>query len=148
MESLERRQPAWRVTAEIGSEEGVTAAASTSDLHWGEYERMDWGRIHEGVKSVAKHHVCHCGARFLATALQACISRLSMPGLSGLTAFSLAVQHVSSWHATGDQAASCYCMRKGLIRKAHLAHNMKKWAAKHQGMCENTHSPILHCSSP
>jgi hypothetical protein len=24
-------------------------------------------------------------------------------------------------------------MRKGLIRKAHLAHNMKKWAAKHPG---------------
>lgn len=22
-------------------------------------------------------------------------------------------------------------MRKGLIRKAHLAHNLKKWAAKH-----------------
>ena len=27
--------------------------------------------------------------------------------------------------------ASCYCVRKGLIRKAHLAHNLKKWAAKH-----------------
>lgn len=24
-------------------------------------------------------------------------------------------------------------MRKGLIRKAHLAHNLKKWAAKHPG---------------
>ena len=24
-------------------------------------------------------------------------------------------------------------MRKGLIRKAHLAHNLKKWAAKHSG---------------
>jgi len=31
----------------------------------------------------------------------------------------------------GAQAASSYCMRKGLIRKAHLAHNLKKWAAKH-----------------
>lgn len=37
------------------------------------------------------------------------------------------------WCRTGDQAASCYCMRKGLIRKAHLAHNLKKWAAKHPG---------------
>ena len=26
-----------------------------------------------------------------------------------------------------------YCVRKGLIRKAHLAHNAKKWAAKHPG---------------
>ncbi len=24
-------------------------------------------------------------------------------------------------------------MRKGLIRKAHLAHNLKKWSAKHPG---------------
>lgn len=31
----------------------------------------------------------------------------------------------------GRQHASCYCVRKGLIRKAHLAHNLKKWAAKH-----------------
>lgn len=27
--------------------------------------------------------------------------------------------------------ASSYCIRKGLIRKAHLAHNLKKWNAKH-----------------
>ena len=27
--------------------------------------------------------------------------------------------------------ASSYCFRKGLIRKAHLAFNVKKWAAKH-----------------
>lgn len=31
----------------------------------------------------------------------------------------------------GEQASSSYCVRKGLIRKAHLAHNLKKWAAKH-----------------
>lgn len=31
----------------------------------------------------------------------------------------------------GRQHACCYCVRKGLIRKAHLAHNLKKWAAKH-----------------
>ena len=33
----------------------------------------------------------------------------------------------------GRQWASCYCVRKGLIRKAHLAHNLKKWSAKHPG---------------
>ena len=31
----------------------------------------------------------------------------------------------------GRQIASSYCIRKGLIRKAHLAFNAKKWAAKH-----------------
>lgn len=31
----------------------------------------------------------------------------------------------------GQQIACCYCIRKGLIRKAHLAFNAKKWAAKH-----------------
>ena len=41
--------------------------------------------------------------------------------------------HSNACSAAGEQAASCYCMRKGLIRKAHLAHNMKKWAAKHPG---------------
>lgn len=29
--------------------------------------------------------------------------------------------------------ASSYCVRKGLIRKAHLAHNLAKWVAKHPG---------------
>lgn len=33
--------------------------------------------------------------------------------------------------SAGEQCASSYCVRKGLIRKAHLAHNLKKWAAKH-----------------
>lgn len=31
----------------------------------------------------------------------------------------------------GLQVASSYCIRKGLIRKAHLAFNTKKWAAKY-----------------
>ncbi len=33
--------------------------------------------------------------------------------------------------SSGGQHACCYCFRKGLIRKAHLCHNTKKWAAKH-----------------
>ena len=33
--------------------------------------------------------------------------------------------------SSGHQHACCYCFRKGLIRKAHLCHNTKKWAAKH-----------------
>mmetsp|Transcript_2633 Transcript_2633/g.7837 ORF Transcript_2633/g.7837 Transcript_2633/m.7837 type:complete len:443 (-) Transcript_2633:1024-2352(-) len=76
-EALSRR-PAWRVTNELGRDEEITSGASCSDLHWGEYERFDWGRVHQG-----------------------------------------------------GQAASSYCMRKGLCRKAHLAHNLKKWGAKH-----------------
>lgn len=37
------------------------------------------------------------------------------------------------WHRilAGEQVASSYCVRKGLIRKAHLAHNLAKWVAKH-----------------
>eukprot|EP01026_Neomeris_dumetosa_P058956 TRINITY_DN5502_c1_g1_i7.p1 TRINITY_DN5502_c1_g1~~TRINITY_DN5502_c1_g1_i7.p1 ORF type:complete len:445 (-),score=52.52 TRINITY_DN5502_c1_g1_i7:235-1569(-) len=30
----------------------------------------------------------------------------------------------------GKQYVGCYCVRKGLIRKAHLAFNIKKWASK------------------
>ncbi|KAK9826378.1 hypothetical protein WJX81_005431 [Elliptochloris bilobata] len=39
------------------------------------------------------------------------------------------------WDAVhkGAQWASAYCVRKGLTRKAHLAHNARKWAAKHPG---------------
>ena len=33
--------------------------------------------------------------------------------------------------SSGEQHTCCYCFRKGLIRKAHLCHNTKKWAAKH-----------------
>ena len=36
-------------------------------------------------------------------------------------------------HAAGHQIASSYCVRKGLIRKAHLAHNLRKWNAKFPG---------------
>lgn len=55
VEGLQRRQPAWRVTVDTGHEEGVTSAATTSDLHWGEYERMDWERIHDGGSPTAVH---------------------------------------------------------------------------------------------
>eukprot|EP01025_Chloroclados_australasicus_P033285 TRINITY_DN3389_c0_g1_i1.p1 TRINITY_DN3389_c0_g1~~TRINITY_DN3389_c0_g1_i1.p1 ORF type:complete len:450 (-),score=50.64 TRINITY_DN3389_c0_g1_i1:324-1673(-) len=30
----------------------------------------------------------------------------------------------------GEQYTGCYCVRKGLIRKAHLAFNIKKWVSK------------------
>ena len=60
VEGLQRRHPAWRVTADTGHEEGVTSAAMTSDLHWGEYERMDWERIHDGEyeKQCRVHSAC------------------------------------------------------------------------------------------
>ncbi|KAK9815849.1 hypothetical protein WJX72_010743 [[Myrmecia] bisecta] len=72
------RRPEWHVVRIDGEGEEVCQAAQESFLHWGEYERIDWARVHEG-----------------------------------------------------KQHASSYCVRKGLIRKAHLAHNLKKWAAKH-----------------
>ena len=31
----------------------------------------------------------------------------------------------------GEVVANCYCIRKGLIRKAQLAYTMRKWSAKH-----------------
>ncbi len=48
VEAFQRRRPHWRATAETGCGESLAPDASTSDLHWGEYERMDWARIHEG----------------------------------------------------------------------------------------------------
>lgn len=39
--------------------------------------------------------------------------------------------HTTNLNASaGGQVVSSYCIRKGLIRKAHLAHNLKKWNAK------------------
>ena len=46
---------------------------------------------------------------------------------------------IRSWGVTsagddctaGEQIVSMYCIRKGLIRKAHLAMNLKKWNTKH-----------------
>lgn len=73
-----RRRPQWKVTEEQGEGETITPAASLSQLHWGEYERFDWDRVHKG-----------------------------------------------------GQAASSYCVRKGLCRKSYLAYNLKKWGAKH-----------------
>ncbi|CAD7701436.1 unnamed protein product [Ostreobium quekettii] len=37
-----------------------------------------------------------------------------------------------NWSAIerGDQHCNCYCIRKGLIRKAQFAHNLKKWSLK------------------
>ncbi len=35
-------------------------------------------------------------------------------------------------------------MRKGLIRKAHLAHNLQKWAAKHKGSALAAATPETH----
>jgi hypothetical protein len=35
-------------------------------------------------------------------------------------------------------------VRKGLIRKAHLAHNLQKWAAKHKGSALAAATPETH----
>ncbi|KAL3152686.1 hypothetical protein ABBQ38_012281 [Trebouxia sp. C0009 RCD-2024] len=70
------RRPEWAVTVQTTDCDGETI--KDNDLfYWGEYEGIDWERVH-----------------------------------------------------AGQQHACCYCFRKGLIRKAHLCHNTKKWAAK------------------
>ncbi|DBA82917.1 TPA: hypothetical protein ACH3X1_006707 [Trebouxia sp. C0004] len=74
------RRPEWTVNrTELTAEEAVECAGNDESLfYWGEYEGIDWEKVH-----------------------------------------------------SGEQHACCYCFRKGLIRKAHLCHNTKKWAAKH-----------------
>ncbi|DBA82238.1 hypothetical protein WJX79_003267 [Trebouxia sp. C0005] len=74
------RRPEWTVNRiELTAEEAVDCSGSGESLfYWGEYEEIDWEKVH-----------------------------------------------------SGEQHACCYCFRKGLIRKAHLCHNTKKWAAKH-----------------
>ncbi len=59
---------------------------------------------------------------------ESCPSLLSRVASHRSAAFQARLLH---WHCAGEQWASSYCIRKGLIRKAHLAHNLKKWAAKH-----------------
>eukprot|EP00937_MAST-01D_sp_MAST-1D-sp2_P002412 g2412.t1 len=44
----------------------------------------------------------------------------------------------------GAIQASCYCTRRGLIRKANLAHNVRKWAAKHPGSALAAAAPETH----
>ncbi|DBB15952.1 hypothetical protein WJX82_005797 [Trebouxia sp. C0006] len=74
------RRPEWTVSrTESTAEDAVVCSGGDDSLfYWGEYEGIDWEKVH-----------------------------------------------------SGEQHACCYCFRKGLIRKAHLCHNTKKWAAKH-----------------
>lgn len=74
------RRPEWTVNRiELTAEDAAECSGIDDSLfYWGEYEGIDWEKVH-----------------------------------------------------SGEQHACCYCFRKGLIRKAHLCHNTKKWAAKH-----------------
>lgn len=75
-----KRRPEWTVTNNAFESQESEARQEYHDslFFWGEYESIDWDKVH-----------------------------------------------------AGHQHACCYCFRKGLIRKAHLCHNTKKWAAKH-----------------
>lgn len=44
-----QRRPWWQVACIVGEGEEVSQAASSSRFHWGEYERIDWGMVHEGT---------------------------------------------------------------------------------------------------
>jgi len=50
---------------------------------------------------------------------------------AGAAGRSLGGGAASAGRRAGAVWASSYCVRKGLTRKAHLAHNTRKWAAKH-----------------
>jgi len=55
-----RRRPEWEVTEVEGTAEGT----ATSQLHWGEYEGIDWERVHQGCVTSSVHfltttaHLC------------------------------------------------------------------------------------------
>lgn len=42
------RRPEWEVTVIDGEGEELDPAVQRSDFHWGEYERIDWERVHSG----------------------------------------------------------------------------------------------------
>jgi hypothetical protein len=50
-------RPAWRVTSVEGEGFDPHPVTSTSRLHWGEYERVDWGRVHEGATTASSYCV-------------------------------------------------------------------------------------------
>ncbi len=64
-------------------------------------------------------------------ALLACMQAVSIAAICSLRRVATGGHKKLPALLAGRQCASSYCVRKGLIRKAHLAHNLKKWAAKH-----------------
>ena len=102
-----------------GQGDTIAPEASCSDFHWGEYERIDWQRVHQGPDPATRNCLSVVlRSPFYATYSASLIFKLRL--ITGL-------------HAAGHQIASSYCVRKGLIRKAHLAHNLRKWNAKFPG---------------
>lgn len=47
LEALSER-PEWTATCLRSEGEIIAPEASCSDFHWGEYERIDWERVHQG----------------------------------------------------------------------------------------------------
>ena len=43
------RRPEWKVTVIEGEGEELDPAVTKSNFHWGEYERIDWERVHQGA---------------------------------------------------------------------------------------------------
>ena len=44
-----RSRPEWEVRVVERAEEEPAEGTSSSHLHWGEYEGIDWERVHRGV---------------------------------------------------------------------------------------------------
>ena len=122
--SLSRR-PEWHMTVLDGQDDVVHPDAQHSDFHWAEYERIDWERVYSG------------GTFIGCNGLLSCVSTTTQLAELQPAKYALKLQFEHRQHTmcraccAGNQATSSYCVRKGLIRKAHLAHNLKKWAAKH-----------------
>ena len=108
------RRPDWLVTVQ-NTECGESNLSGVSLFFWGEYESINWEQVHTGEASV----------------LYTCLPATNLLLVHLISGFSTQSVYFAMFCSLGQQHACCYCFRKGLIRKAHLCHNTKKWAAKH-----------------
>ena len=44
-----QRRPEWEVLVVERTGEGAAEGTASSHLHWGEYEGIDWERVHKGA---------------------------------------------------------------------------------------------------
>ncbi|KAJ1989496.1 tubulin--tyrosine ligase [Dimargaris cristalligena] len=108
LETLCRAQPGrWQVSAVSEAEDVSATVKELADqdprpqLHWLEYEDLDWDRIYQSTSS------------------SSLVSSTTRGGEPTQTSAGAVV------------VANAYCIRKGLIRKAQMAFQIHKYVAKH-----------------
>lgn len=126
-QAFDRRSEWDAISTDVAAEDSVGLLSRDESLfYWGEYEGIDWEKVHSGECCLSPN----CKTCVIPSRSEACVLFLRQawrpPEQSTLT-----LPEILWLCSSGDQHACCYCFRKGLIRKAHLCHNTKKWAAKH-----------------